>query len=138
MLERFTVALLGFYLGFSTFFSFVVAPILFSVLDKSSAGEVVAKIFPLYFGSATTLLGLSALLTLKGGYKKVAYLLLVGTLIVAFQEFYILPLAEKLKSSNPSAFKVWHGISMLLNVVDMLIAAIGLFYLIKAPRKGDD
>ena len=138
MLERFVVALLGFYLGFSTFFSFVVAPILFSVLDKSSAGEVVAKIFPLYFGSATALLGLAAILTLKGGYKKVAYLLLVGTLIAAFQEFYVLPLAEGLKHSNPSAFKIWHGISMLLNVVDMLIAAIGLFYLIKAPRKGDD
>ena len=99
---------------------------------------MVAKIFPLYFGSATTLLGLSALLTLKGGYKKVAYLLLVGTLIAAVQEFYILPLAEELKSSNPSSFKVWHGISMLLNVVDIFIATFGVFYLIKVPRNGED
>ena len=137
MLERFTVALLGFYLGFSTFFSFVVAPILFSVLDKSQAGEVVVRIFPLYFGSATALLGLASILTFKGGYKKVAYLLLVGTLIAAFQEFYILPLAEGLKNSNPSEFKFWHGISMLLNVVDIFIATFGVFYLIKFPRNGN-
>jgi len=138
MLERFVVALLGFYLGFSTFFSFVVAPILFSVLDKSLAGEVVAKIFPLYFGSATALLGLAAILTLKGGYKKVAYLLLVGTLTAAFQEFYILPLVEELKTAKAEVFKVWHGISMLLNVVDIFIATFGVFYLIKEPRSGSD
>ena len=136
MLERFVAALLGFYLGFSTFFSFVVAPILFSVLDKSQGGKVVFHIFPLYFGSATLLLGLAAILTFKGGYRKIAYLLLVATLIAAFQEFYILPSMGELKTANPEGFKMWHGISMLLNGVDMLIAAVGLFYLIKEPRGG--
>jgi len=133
MLERFLTALLGFYLGFSTFFSFVVAPILFSVLDRDAAGEVVSNIFPLYFAAATTILGISALLSFKGGYKKVAYLLLLGALIALFQELYILPLVGELKAKGGETFKVWHGISMLLNAVNIFIATFAVFAVIK-PR----
>jgi len=87
MAERFVIFLLGFYLGFSTFFSFVVAPVLFGTLETKAAGEVVSKIFPLYFGAATTLLALSSILLLKEGKRKLSLLLLAAALISAFQEF---------------------------------------------------
>ncbi len=138
MVERFTLTLLGFYLGFSTFFSFVVAPTLFGTLEKSLAGEVVSKIFPLYFGSATTLLGLSSILLLKEGRRKLSFLLLVGTLIAAFQEFYILPLSEELKTTDYDRFLFWHGVSMFLNLVDILIALLTVGILLFRKREGKE
>ena len=37
------------WIGSIIFFSFIVAPIIFKTLDREKAGEVVRKIFPLYY-----------------------------------------------------------------------------------------
>jgi hypothetical protein len=37
------------YLGLGAFFSFYVAPTLFKVLEKTEAGKVVERVFPVYF-----------------------------------------------------------------------------------------
>ena len=131
MVQRIAVALIAFFLGYATFFSFVVAPVLFSVLPKSEAGQVVAKIFPLYFGGGISLMLVSALLTYKSGLRKIALLLGVGVLIFALQEFAILPLSETLKVENYEAFKTLHGISMFLNLVGILLALVSLGWLLK-------
>jgi len=131
MVNRFVIALLGFYLGYATFFSFAVAPVLFSVLPKSVAGKVVAKIFPLYFGAGVSILGVSSILVLREGLKKIALLLLVATIICALQEFYIIPLAEELKATNYEAFKTLHGVSMFLNLSSLLLAFVSLSWLLK-------
>ncbi|HID79996.1 MAG TPA: DUF4149 domain-containing protein [Aquifex aeolicus] len=131
MVNRFIIALLGFYLGYATFFSFAVAPVLFSVLPKSVAGEVVAQIFPLYFGAGISILGVSSILVLREGLKKIALLLLVSTVICTIQELYIIPLAEELKATNYEAFKTLHGVSMFLNLTAMLLVWVSLGWLLK-------
>jgi hypothetical protein len=42
------------------------------------------------------------------------------------QEFYILPKAVELKTTSPGEFKFFHKISVTLNVLEIIIAAIVL------------
>ncbi len=136
MSKRFVIALLGFYLGFTTFFGFVVAPAVFSTAGAQTGGEIVSKIFPYYFAASTTVLGVSTLLTLKDDLKKVSLILLVALLISAFQEFFLFPHALQVKVSNPEGFKSLHTLSVLLNAATMLLALVAEGLLIFS--KGDD
>jgi len=137
MVVKFVIALLGFLLGFTTFFSFVVAPVLFSVLDKKVAGNVVSHIFPTYFGSETLLYGLTTILLVKIKFRKLALISLVVTLLAALQAFGVLPLSEHLKETDYELFKMVHGISMGVNLVNILATVYLLWFLIfKADCEG--
>ncbi len=129
-MAKFLLFLNAFYLGLASFFSFYVAPTLFRVLEKELAGKVVERVFPVYFGIGLLIAFLSFLMTLRLS-KLLAFLFLVNLLVLSFQEFYILPMSHQLKTVDYQAFMRWHGVSMVLNLISLLIVFISCLLLIK-------
>ncbi|MFN3813777.1 MAG: DUF4149 domain-containing protein [Aquificaceae bacterium] len=119
-----------FYLGLGSFFSLYVAPTLFKVLEKEQAGKVVERVFPVYFGIGLLVVFSSLLMTLRFD-KLLALLSLLNLLILAFQEFYVLPISHQLKMVDYQAFMRWHGVSMVLNLISLLMIFISCILLIK-------
>jgi hypothetical protein len=126
MVKNWLIALLSFYLGYSLFFSLIVAPAIFKTAGVEIGGKIVENIFPYYFATSVSLLGISTILLIKTNLKKLAWFLLIATLMAFIQEFYILPKAVELKTTSPGEFKFFHKISVTLNVLEIIIAAIVL------------
>jgi fatty acid desaturase len=129
-MSRLLLFLNSFYLGLGTFFSFYVAPTLFRVLEKEQAGRVVEKVFPAYFGIGLVIALVSLVLSFKLG-RWFVLLVLINLLVLAFQEFYVLPLSHQLKLIDYQAFMRWHGISMVLNVLSLLLVFVFCLLLLK-------
>ncbi|QWK20536.1 MAG: DUF4149 domain-containing protein [Hydrogenobacter thermophilus] len=129
-MSRLLLFLNSFYLGLGAFFSFYVAPTLFRVLEKEQAGRVVEKVFPAYFGIGLVIALISLVLSLKLG-RWFVLLVLINLLVLAFQEFYVLPLSHQLKLIDYQAFMRWHGISMVLNVLSLLLVFVFCLILLK-------
>ncbi|MFP3205972.1 MAG: DUF4149 domain-containing protein [Hydrogenobaculum sp.] len=109
--------------GVSLFFSFDVAPTLFDTLSTMLAGDVVAKIFPMYFGIGLFIFLMSFFIlffsekpTLR---KNFAFLILNIVIFIAFLVF-ILPEASFLKHTDYHAFLRLHAFSMVLNLIQMI------------------
>ncbi|ACG56786.1 putative protein [Hydrogenobaculum sp. Y04AAS1] len=109
--------------GVSLFFSFDVAPTLFDTLSTMLAGDVVAKIFPMYFGIGLFIFLMSffiLFLSEKPTFRKnFAFLILNIVIFIAFLVF-ILPEASFLKHTDYHAFLRLHAFSMVLNLIQMI------------------
>ncbi len=131
------IFLLSFYFGLGTFFSFAVAPTLFRVLERSSAGAVVERIFPLYFGIG--LLSVGAVLLMALTYRAGRFLLglLVANLsVLAVEFFYVLPKLGHLKDALSPDFARYHLISVILSTLSLFFTFGSIIYLI--VRRYDD
>ncbi len=129
-MEKLLLFINSLYLGLGAFFSFYVAPTLFRVLEKSQAGKVVEKVFPVYFSVGLVV----SLLTLILGFRYGKFLLLLAllnSLLHGVHLFYVLPTASRLKEVDYQAFMTWHGISMGINLLSLLITLVLCVYLIK-------
>lgn len=129
------IFLLSFYFGLGSFFSFVVAPELFSTLDKSQAGSIVEKIFPLYFGVGLGAVGVSFLIGLTSKMSRFL-LTLIGTnlIVLLILEFYVLPQAHSLKVSGSPDFVKMHLISVIMSTVSLFLTFGAIVYLIVRTR----
>jgi hypothetical protein len=109
--------------GVSLFFSFDVATTLFDTLSTMLAGEVVAKIFPIYFGIGLFIFLMSFFILFfseKPTFRKnFAFLILNIVIFIAFLVF-ILPEASFLKHTDYHAFLRLHAFSMVLNLIQMI------------------
>jgi hypothetical protein len=109
--------------GVSLFFSFDVAPTLFDTLSTMLAGDVVAKIFPIYFGIGLFIFLMSFFILFfseKPTFRKnFAFLILNIVIFIAFLVF-ILPEASFLKHTDYHAFLRLHAFSMVLNLIQMI------------------
>jgi hypothetical protein len=128
------------WIGSIIFFSFFVAPVVFKILEREKAGEVVGNIFPRYYmiGYVSGVLVLMALL-LNGpaGLKWCAWgVMMVGT---ACAGLVVNPKAKTLKEqfkNSPEAekpalevrFKTLHSLSVKLNAT-VLFAGLWLLWL---------
>jgi hypothetical protein len=128
------------WIGSIIFFSFFVAPVVFKILEREKAGEVVGIIFPRYYiiGYVSGVLVLIALL-LNGpaGLKWCAWgVMMVGT---AYAGLIVNPKARTLKEQlkdSPEAeksaleirFKTLHSLSVKLNAA-VLFAGLWLLWL---------
>lgn len=117
---KFLLFINSLYLGLGSFFSFFVAPTLFRVLERQDAGRVVEKVFPVYFSIGLVVSLISLILGYKLG-KGVALLALFNLLLHGVHLFYVLPTADALKTVDYQAFMKWHGISMAMNLISLLI-----------------
>jgi hypothetical protein len=123
--------LLSFYFGLGTFFSFVVAPTLFKVLERQQAGAVVEKVFPIYFGIGLGAVGVSLLLGITSKMSKfLNLLLLINLAVLLVLEFYILPKAHALKTSGSPEFMKYHLISVIMSTVSLFFTFGAIVYLI--------
>ncbi len=127
-MSKFLFFLNSFYLGMGVFFSIYVAPTLFKVLEKAEAGKVVEKVFPVYFGIGFLVM----LFSLAVGWKvsKIFFTVsLVNFLLHGVHLFYVLPKAKSLKVIDYSEFMKWHGVSMGLNLLGLLLVLVMIILL---------
>ncbi len=128
---RIMIFLLSFYFGLGTFFSFAVAPVLFKVLERTTAGAVVERIFPLYFGIGLGSVGAVFLMALSLRLSKfLLSLLAVNLLLLALEFFHILPTLGELKASGSPDFMKYHLYSVILGTVSLFFTFGAIVYLI--------
>ena len=124
------------WLGISAFFSFGVAPLVFNVMERTAAGQVVAAVLPRYY---ITGLGLCAVALVvyvaqaasgrDGRVRALLGIVLCAAMIgmLAWAAAVVMPEAEAARRTRDnSAFARAHRASVTLNGVTMLAAVATL------------
>ena len=130
MLGQFALNLAAIILGAMIFFSFVVAPITFKLLDEENSRKFIRKIFPYYYNVNLTL---SIFITSIYFFQKnisISFYLILFVAILFFVACYILmPLINKYRDNNlDKKFKYLHFISVVFNFVQIIILIFLLIY----------
>ena len=115
-------------LGMMIFFSFILAPMIFKILDPENAGKFVRKIFPYYYFVNIVFLSIVVILILL--YSKINFeFYIIVSLVISFifAQFILMPFINKLRDNNEeNKFKYAHGFSVAINFLQM----IGLVFLL--------
>ena len=128
MIENLIQNLIAISLGTMLFFSFVIAPVIFKVLDANNASKFVRKIFPHYYLINLVVLSIAVLLLFYiSSINLDFYITLIITILFAFSLFILMPLINKLKDNKEGRkFKYSHTLSVIINFIQI----IGLIYLV--------
>jgi len=122
MIEQISINLTAIILGIMLFFSFVIAPVVFTTLDEENARKFIRRIFPFYYNVnlAISLIVLFAFLFLsKLGID--FYLILAITILFASSNYLLMPLINKYRDEKQDRkFKYSHFISVVINFVQMI------------------
>ncbi len=128
MIEQISIYLTAMILGIMLFFSFVIAPVVFTTLDEDNARKFIRRIFPFYYNVN---LGLSLIVLLTFLFlSKLGidfYLILLITLLFAISNYLLMPLINKYRDEKQDKkFKYSHLISVVINFVQMLFLVVML------------
>ncbi len=128
MIEQISIYLTAMILGIMLFFSFVIAPVVFTTLDEENARKFIRRIFPFYYNVN---LGLSLVVLLTFLFlSKLGidfYLILAITLLFATSNYLLMPLINKYRDENQDKkFKYSHFLSVVINFVQMLFLVVML------------
>ena len=115
-------------LGIMIFFSFILAPMIFKILDPENAGKFVRKIFPYYYFVNLVFLLIVVILFLLNSKINFEFYIIVSLVIsFIFAQFILMPFINKLRDNNEeNKFKYAHGFSVAINFLQM----IGLVFLL--------
>ena len=126
MIEQVSIYLSAMVLGIMLFFSFVIAPVVFTTLDEDNARKFIRRIFPFYYNVN---LGISLIVLLififlsKLGVD--FYLILVISLLFAISNYLLMPLINKYRDQKQEKkFKYSHFISVVINFVQMIFLVV--------------
>lgn len=127
-MENLIQNILAISLGMMIFFSFVLAPMIFKILDAENAGKFVRKIFPYYYFVNLIFLSIAVILFIIISSLGLSFYITLSLAIsFVFAQFILMPIINKLKDNNEEKkFKYAHGTSVLINFIQM----IGLIYLL--------
>ncbi len=127
-MENLIQNILAISLGIMIFFSFVLAPMIFKILDAENAGKFVRKIFPYYYFVNLIFLSIAVILFIIISSLGLSFYITLALVIsFIFAQFILMPMINKLKDNNEEKkFKYAHGTSVLINFIQM----IGLVYLL--------
>ena len=127
-MENFIQNIIAISLGMMIFFSFVLAPMIFKILDAENAGKFVRKIFPYYYFVNLIFLSIAVILfVIISSLGLSFYITLSLAISFVFAQFILMPIINKFKDNNEEKkFKYAHGTSVLINFIQM----IGLIYLL--------
>ena len=111
------------------FFSFVVAPVVFTTLDEENARKFIRRIFPYYYNVN---LGISLLVLLillfTNNFEIKFYLILAVAILFAISNYLLMPMINKFRDENQEKkFKYLHSISVIFNFIQILILVVILF-----------
>ena len=126
MLSQLSSYLTSIILGTMLFFSFVVAPVTFTVLNEESSRKFIRKIFPYYYNVnlAVSFLILIFYIILKT-FSLDFYLILTVAILFALSNFFLMPLINKYRDENQDKkFKYSHFISVMINFIQMILLVI--------------
>tara|TARA_B100001027_G_scaffold183979_1_gene135938 strand:+ start:563 stop:949 length:387 start_codon:yes stop_codon:yes gene_type:complete len=127
-MENFIQNIIAISLGIMIFFSFILAPIIFKILDTENAGKFVRKIFPYYYFINLIFLSIAAILFFfVYSLSKDLYIIVLLVISFIFAQFILMPFINKMKDNNQEKkFKYAHGLSVVINFAQM----VGLVYLL--------
>ena len=122
-MENLTQNILAISLGMMIFFSFVLAPMIFKILDPKNAGKFVRKIFPYYYFVNLVFLSVAVVLFfIVSSFSINFYITLALVFSFVFAQFILMPLINRLKDNNQEKkFKYAHGFSVVINFVQMIL-----------------
>ena len=122
MIDQIVLYLTSIVLGMMIFFSFVVAPITFRLLDEENSRKFVRGIFPYYYLiNLIVSLFACAILIYLGNISINFYLMASVCFLFAISNFILMPLINKQKDAGKEkSFKIYHFISVLINFVQMI------------------
>ena len=122
MIEQVSIYLTAMILGIMLFFSFVIAPVVFTTLDEENARKFIRRIFPFYYNInlAISLIVLLAFLFL-GKLGIDFYLILAVAILFATSNYLLMPLINKYRDEKKEKkFKYSHFVSVVINFVQMI------------------
>ena len=127
-MENLIQNILAISLGMMIFFSFVLAPMIFKILDAENAAKFVRKIFPYYYFVNLIFLSIAVILFIIISSLGLSFYITLSLAIsFVFVQFILMPIINKFKDNNEEKkFKYAHGTSVLINFIQM----IGLIYLL--------
>ena len=122
MIEQVSIYLTAMILGIMLFFSFVIAPVVFTTLDEDNARKFIRRIFPFYYNvnlAISSVVLLTFLFLSKLGVD--FYLILLITILFATSNYLLMPLINKYRDEKQDKkFKYSHFISVVINFVQMI------------------
>ena len=126
MISQISTYMVSMVLGIMLFFSFVVAPVTFTVLDEENSRKFIRKIFPYYY---TTNLLISFLVLIFFIIQKTFslnfYLILAVVILFALSSYILMPLINKYSDENQDKkFKFSHFTSVVINFIQMIFLVI--------------
>ena len=126
MIEQASIYLTAMILGIMLFFSFVIAPVVFTTLDEANARKFIRRIFPFYYNFN---LGISLIVLLTFIFlNKLGvdfYLILAISLLFVISNYLLMPLINKYRDEKKDTkFKYSHFISVVINFVQMILLVI--------------
>lgn len=116
-------------LAIMLFFSFAIAPVIFKSLDETNARNFIRKIFPYYY-SINLILSILALICffISKSFNFDFYLILIVAILFAFSNFLLMPTINRFRDSKETKkFHFSHGLSVVINLVQMVLLSIVLF-----------
>ena len=126
MIEQISIYLTAMILGIMLFFSFVIAPVVFTTLDEDNARKFIRRIFPFYYNVN---LGISLIVLIiflilsKIGLD--FYLILAITLLFATSNYLLMPMINKYRDEKQDKkFKYSHFISVVINFIQMIFLVV--------------
>jgi len=126
MLSQLSSYLTSIILGIMLFFSFIVAPITFTVLNEESSRKFIRKIFPYYY-NVNLVISFFILIffVIQKTFSINFYLILTVTILFALLNYVLMPLINKYKDENQDKkFKYSHFISVVINFIQMIFLVI--------------
>ena len=126
MISQISTYMVSMVLGIMLFFSFVVAPITFTVLDEENSRKFIRKIFPYYY-TANLLISFLVLIffVIQRTFSLNFYLLLTVAILFALSNYILMPLINKYKDENQDKkFKYSHFISVVINFIQMILLVV--------------
>ncbi len=122
MIEQISIYLTAMILGIMLFFSFVIAPVVFTTLDENNARKFIRRIFPFYYKvnlGLSLILLLTFLITSRLGMD--FYLILIIAILFATSNYILMPLINKFRDEKQDKkFKYSHFISVIINFIQMI------------------
>ena len=126
MIEQLSIYLISMILGIMLFFSFVIAPVVFTTLDEDNARKFIRRIFPFYYNVNLAISFIVLLLYLFLSKLGVDfYLILIITILFAISNYLLMPLINKYRDEKQdNKFKYSHFISVVINFVQMIFIVL--------------
>lgn len=118
--------------GGMAFFSFVLAPLVFRVLDKEAASVFLRAAFPLYYAVTAGGAALSALACAYGDAINAIAMACVAAVFVALRQILV-PAINRYRAARATgdvaataAFRRLHGLSVLVNMIQLVVVTVVL------------
>ena len=126
MLGQFALYLTAIIFGAMIFFSFVVAPITFKLLDEENSRKFIRGIFPFYYLLNLILSLVACILFFLNQNLSIDFLLMISIgVLFAISNFILMPMINKYRDNNEDKkFKISHFISVIINFVQLIFLVI--------------